>query len=185
LHLAPPDEAAILEAEVSAEAVNAAESEQCVQAAETRDALVTSDELAQRLEKDPSKRAALRARLKRVQQAFTRTGGRDEARTLDLAAVRRYGFDDYLTDTVSHRFRVGQAVLVSFDGKKPAALGKPQLHAPPCRARLPSLSHLLTHSRLPPTTQASSAPSPRTKPAAAGSSTPSRPSATAASARLS
>ena len=146
--------------------------------------LVTHEEAVQQIEAD-LRQPVLRARLKLVQQAFTRTGGRDEARNLDLAAVRRSGFDNYLTDTVSRRFRVGEAVLVSFDGKKAAALGKPTLHAPPCRACLSSLSHSLTHLPPPPTTRASSAPSPRTMPAAAGSSTPSRPSATAASARLS
>ena len=52
-----------------AEAAKAAESERGVQDEETRDALVTSDELAQRLEKDPNKRAALLERLNRVQQA--------------------------------------------------------------------------------------------------------------------
>ena len=57
--LAPPDEAARSEAAAIDEAVEEAESERGVQDEETRDALVTSDELAQRLEKDPSKRAAL------------------------------------------------------------------------------------------------------------------------------
>jgi hypothetical protein len=132
VHLAPPDEAARSEAAAIDEAVEAAESERGVQDEETRDALVTSDELAQRLEKDPSKRAALLERLKRVQQALTQGGGGGRGANLDLAAVRRYGFDDYLTDTASHRFRVGEAVLVSFEGKKAAALGKPQLHAPSC-----------------------------------------------------
>ena len=168
-----------------AEAVEAAESERGVQDAETRDALVTSDELAQRLEKDPNKRAALLERLKRVQQALTRGGGGGPGANLDLAAARRYGFDDYLTDTVSRRFRVGEAVLVSFDGKKAAALGKPKLRAPSCSPPFP-LSHSLTH--WPYATQASSALSPRvpdTGGTNAGSSTPSRPSAKAASARLS
>ena len=115
-----------------AAAAKAAESERGVQDEETRDALVTSDELAQRLEKDPSKRAALLDRLKRVQQALARGRGGGRGANLDLAAVRRYGFDDYLTDTASHRVRVGEAVLVSFEGKKAAALGKPQLHASSC-----------------------------------------------------
>ena len=106
--------------------------------------LVTREEAVQQIEVD-LRQQVLRARLKLVQQAFTRTGGRDEARNLDLAAVRRSGFDNYLTDTVSRRFRVGQAVLVSFEEKKAAALGKPQLHAPSCRA-CPSLPITLTHS---------------------------------------
>jgi len=106
--------------------------------------LVTCEEAVQQIEAALGQ-PVLRARLKLVQQAFTRTGGRDEARNLDLAAVRRSGFDNYLTDTVSRRFRVGQAVLVSFEGKKAAALGKPQLHAPSCRACLP-LPITLTHS---------------------------------------
>ena len=108
-----------------AEAAEAAESERGVQDEETRGALVTSDELAQRLEKDPNKRAALLERLKRVQQALTRGGGGGRGANLDLAAVRRYGFDDYLTDAVSHRFRVGEAVLLmEKDEPEPPAPGK-------------------------------------------------------------
>jgi hypothetical protein len=150
--------------------------------------LVTREEAVQQIEAALGQ-PVLRARLKLVQQAFTRTGGGgDEARNLDLAAVQRSGFDNYLTDTVSRRFRAGQAVLLaSPDGKTAAALGKP--HGVP-RSVLPSftmdsLAHYNNPSAsLSPTTQASSAPSPLKKPAA-GSSTPSWPSATAASARLS
>ena len=52
--------------------------------------LVTREEAVQQIEAD-LRQQVLRARLKLVQQAFTRTGGADEARNLDLAAVRRSG----------------------------------------------------------------------------------------------
>ena len=125
VHLAPPDEAARSEAAAIAEAVKAAESERGGQDEETRGALVTREEAVQQIEAALGQ-PVLRARLKLVEQAFTRTGGGDEARNLDLAAVQRSGFDNYLTDTVSRRFRAGQAVLLaSPDGKTAAALGKP------------------------------------------------------------
>jgi len=98
--------------------------------------LVTCEEAVQQIEAALGQ-PVLRARLKLAQQAFTRTGGGDEARNLDLAAVQRSGFDNYLTDTVSRRFRAGQAVLLaSPDGKTAAALGKP--HAA-CLSLGPSL----------------------------------------------
>ena len=86
--------------------------------------LVTREEAVQQIEAALGQ-PVLRARLKLVQQAFTRTGGRDEARNLDLAAVQRSGFDNYLTDTVSHRFRAGQAVLLmEAEEPEPPAPGK-------------------------------------------------------------
>jgi hypothetical protein len=98
--------------------------------------LVTREEAVQQIEAALGQ-PVLRARLKLVQQAFTRTGGGDEVRNLDLAAVQRSGFDNYLTDTVSRRFRAGQAVLLaSPDGKTAAALGKPHGVS---RSRGPSL----------------------------------------------
>ena len=105
--------------------------------------LVTREEAVQQIEAALGQ-PVLRARLKLVQQAFTWAGGGVEARNLDLAAVQRSGFDNYLTDTVSRRFRAGQAVLLaSPDGKTPAALGKPH-GVPPCSV-LPSFAVVLAH----------------------------------------
>jgi hypothetical protein len=106
--------------------------------------LVTCEEAVQQIEAALGQ-PVLRARLKLVQQAFTRTGGGgDEARNLDLAAMQRSGFDNYLTDTVSRRFRAGQAVLLaSPDGKTAAAIGKP--HGVSLARPFPSFAVVLAH----------------------------------------
>jgi hypothetical protein len=60
-------------------------------------------------------RPVLLALLKLILPAFTRPSapGDDEERNIDLTALQLSGFDSYLTDTVSHRFHVGEAVLLA------------------------------------------------------------------------
>jgi hypothetical protein len=214
--------------------------------------LFTRDELLQLIEADLG-RPVLPRRLQLILAAFTRpaAAGDGAARNIDLPALLLYGFDDFLTDTASHRFRAGEAVVMSSrdkgspttvvtidyrgpvtvvggglktfdehadqrgevvsgwsggwltvafeDGetdefmtrklrlpKDKQSLGKHHPLARPFSLLSVSLTH--PHRLLPPPTQASSAPSPPapdTGGSKAGSSTPSWPSAMAASARLS
>jgi hypothetical protein len=76
--------------------------------------LSTRDELLQLIQADLG-RPVLPGRLPLILAAFTRpaAAGDDEERNIDLAAMLRYGFDDFLTDSVSHRFHAGEIVLVS------------------------------------------------------------------------
>jgi pimeloyl-ACP methyl ester carboxylesterase len=76
--------------------------------------LSTRAELLQRIEADRG-RPVLPRRLQLILAAFTRpaAAGDDEARNIDLPALLLYGFDDFLTDTASHRFSTGEAVVMS------------------------------------------------------------------------
>ena len=71
--------------------------------------LSTRAELLQQIEADRG-RPVLPRRLQLILAAFTRPAaeGDDEARNIDLPALLLYGFDDFLTDTASHRFSAGR-----------------------------------------------------------------------------
>ena len=80
----------------------------------TKGRLCTRDELLQRIETDRG-RPVLLQRLQLILAAFTRpaAAGDGAARNIDLPALLLYGFDDFLTDTASHRFSTGEAVVMS------------------------------------------------------------------------
>jgi hypothetical protein len=151
----------------------------------TKGRLCTRDELLQQIETDRG-RPVLLQRLQLIVAAFTRPAAAgDEARHIDVAALRLYGVDDFLTDPVLHRFSAGEIVLLMEpepELETPKKPKKPKKKPALGKHCLPLL--LFTLAYPPPFRQAWSAPSPWQK-LAAGSSTPSWPSATAASARLS
>jgi hypothetical protein len=97
--------------------------------------LSTRAELLQRIEADRG-RPVLPRRLQLILAAFTRPAaeGDDEARTIDLPAMLLHGFDDFLTDTASHRFSAGEIVLLTEpEEPEPPAPGKERT---PCDALL-------------------------------------------------
>ena len=86
----------------------------------TKGRLCTRDELLQQIETDRG-RPVLLQRLQLIVAAFTRPAAAgDEARNIDFAALLLSGFDDFLTDTVLHRFSVGEIVLLMEPEPEPA-----------------------------------------------------------------
>ena len=86
----------------------------------------TVDELVQQIEADLGQ-PVLPHRMNPVLPAFTRPaigeGGGAGAGNVDGAAVRRSGFDNCFTDTVSRSFFEGQPVVYDQEGKGTPALG--------------------------------------------------------------
>jgi hypothetical protein len=86
----------------------------------------TVDELVQQIEADLGQ-PVLPHRMNPVLPAFTQPaivdGDRTGARNVDGAAIRRSGFDNCFTGTVSRSFFDGQPVVYDQEGKGPPALG--------------------------------------------------------------
>jgi hypothetical protein len=86
----------------------------------------TADELVQQIEADLGQ-PVLPHRMNPVLPAFTQSGigdgGGAGARNIDGAAVRRSGFHNCFTDTISRSFFEGQPVLLDLKGKGAPALG--------------------------------------------------------------